>query len=406
LKIALLTQILPYPPNAGPRVKTWNVLRHLIDRGHEVTLISYMREEERQYLSVLQEMCFSVIPVPMQRSRLGDAFFLLKSLLSGRPFLIERDDLPGMRRAVAGLLDQGEIEALHMDQVTMTQFGSEIKGNDKRVLQVFDAHNATWKILDRMRQNSSWWMQPILALEARKMQRYEAATLRRCDRTLVVTEVDRKELGKLVSEGSTMDRLVVMPIAVDTERLKTVNRASGSQTVITFGTLHYAPNAEGIRWFLQEAWPQVLARFPEAELIIAGANPPADFERHAADPENRVEVTGYVEDLEPYLERAAVMVVPVLSGSGMRVRILEALSRAMPVVSTSIGIEGIDARHGEHLIVADDPETFGRGVADLIEDHALQDRLTRNARRLATSRYDWRVALQPLDRIYPVPLPD
>jgi glycosyltransferase involved in cell wall biosynthesis len=402
LKIALLTQILPYPPNAGPRVKTWNLLRHLVVRGHEVTLISYVREEERQYLSTLQEMCDSVIPIPIKRSRLGNVYFFLKSLLSGRPFLVERDDLPGMRKAVAGVLEQGEIEALHMDQVTMTQFGSEVKGSRKKVLQVFDAHNATWKILDRMRQNASWWMQPILALEARKMQKYEADMLRRCDRTLVVTEVDRDEMAKLVSEGSTLDRLLVMPIAVDTERLRMVNRDPGSQTVITFGTLHYAPNAEGIRWFLHKAWPQVLARSPEAELIIAGANPPADFLSYASNPENRVKVTGYVEDLEAYLECAAVIVVPVLSGSGMRVRILEGLSRAMPIVTTSIGMEGIDARSGEHLIVADDPEAFGQGVADLIEDRALQDRLTRNARRLATSRYDWQVALTPLDQIYPV----
>jgi glycosyltransferase involved in cell wall biosynthesis len=307
-----------------------------------------------------------------------------------------------MRRLIGELFSAGKDEAFHMDQVTMTQFIPTKEPTAENVIQVFDAHNATWAILDRMRQNVSWLLKPLLAMEAQRMRRFEADTVQRCDWTLVVTQADLEALREASGiDGSVLEKFVVMPIAVDTRRLKPIERNPEAQHVLTFGTLHYAPNAEGIRWFLRQVWPEVLARLPGATLTIAGANPPEDFLRYAKKQSKHVRVTGFVEDLEPYIAQASVMVVPVLSGSGMRVRILEALSRAMPVVSTTIGAEGIEVRHGEHLLVADEPIEFAEALVNLLTDTALQDHLTENARKLAVSNYDWRVALAPLDRIYP-----
>jgi glycosyltransferase involved in cell wall biosynthesis len=116
---------------------------------------------------------------------------------------------------------------------------------------------------------------------------------------------------------------------------------------------------------------------------------------------NGVVVTGYVADLQPVLDQSALLVVPLLSGSGMRVKILEAFARGIPIVSTTIGVEGIDARHGEHLLVADSPEDFARAVARLLRDPDLAARLARAGRQLVEARYDWRTALCGLDDIYP-----
>lgn len=400
MKIVLITQILPYPPNAGPRVKTWNVLRHLLDRGHEVTLVSYVREEERPYLPVLEMLCAEVHAIPINRSRWKDIYFWLKSHLSGRPFLVERDDLPAMRSTVHQLVGSGEFDAMHMDQVTMAQFAP--RADPGKCIRVFDAHNATWTILDRMRQSSPLWMKPLLAMETKRMLDFETRVIERCDWTLAVTEIDRRALSRnLSSNGRAADNFAVIPIAVDTEDFEPVRRDPGAKKVFTFGTLHYAPNADGIRWFLAEVWPRVQTAIPDAELTITGANPPEDFLHLANNPGSNLTVTGYVEDLIPYFEQASVLVVPVLSGSGMRVRILESMSRAMPLVSTTIGVEGIDVEHGTHLLVANEPEEFARCVVRLMVDTGFQKQLGENARRLATSRYDWRVALNPLDRIYP-----
>jgi glycosyltransferase involved in cell wall biosynthesis len=170
--------------------------------------------------------------------------------------------------------------------------------------------------------------------------------------------------------------------------------------IVTLGTLHYPPNADGIRWFAMEVFPRISQEFPQATLTIIGKNPPQDFLELAANQPARFTVTGYVPDLVPQLERAAVMVVPVRAGSGMRVRILEALAQGMPIVTTTIGLEGIDAVPGEDVLVADTVEDYATAVARLLIDSELQTRLAVNGRRLAENRYDWRVVLKKMDEVY------
>jgi glycosyltransferase involved in cell wall biosynthesis len=140
---------------------------------------------------------------------------------------------------------------------------------------------------------------------------------------------------------------------------------------------------------------------PDIQFLVVGARPPARI-ADLAQTSSGIVVTGYVSDLAPVLSRSAVLVVPLHSGSGMRVKILEAFARGIPVVSTTIGVEGIDARPGEHLLVADEPGRFAEAVIRLISEPNEADRLARSARALVETRYDWRTALAGLDRVYPV----
>jgi glycosyltransferase involved in cell wall biosynthesis len=139
---------------------------------------------------------------------------------------------------------------------------------------------------------------------------------------------------------------------------------------------------------------------PDVTLTVIGKNPPADFSSAAARSGGSIRVTGYIPDLTPYMEQAALMVIPVRAGGGMRVRILEAFARGIPVVTTTLGLEGIDAKPEQDVIVADTANTFSSAVIRLIGDQALQSQLARNGRRLAEAVYDRRIALQKLDLIY------
>ena len=118
LHILFLTQIVPYPPDAGPKVKTWHVLRYLVQSGHQVTLATFTRVDEEPYLDHLRQLCAEVIPVPIKRSRIADVGYWVKSHLSGRPFLIERDDLATMRSVVKNIVAQGNVDAIHADQLS------------------------------------------------------------------------------------------------------------------------------------------------------------------------------------------------------------------------------------------------------------------------------------------------
>jgi polysaccharide biosynthesis protein PslH len=403
--ILFLSQIIPFPPDAGPRVKTWHVLRYLIERGHQISLASFVRPEEEPFLEQVRKLGITVYPVPIQRSRLADIGYLLRSNLSGRPFLVERDDLPGMRRQVAEIMAAHAVDAIHADQITMAQFAlpyrSKPAKNGGKVRLIFDAHNATWTIIERMGQNAPLPLKLPAFLETRRLKRYEGMILHLFDHTLAVTEPDRQALlaaAAVYQPGEPP--ITVAPIAVDTRQLAPARRQPGSRNVLTLGTLHYPPNADGVRWFAQEIFPRVRAQVPESTLTIIGKNPPSDLVQLAQAQPGVIEVTGYVPDLDAHMDRAALMVVPVRAGGGMRVRILEAFARAMPVVTTTVGLEGIEAKPGRDVLVEDDPAAFAAAVVRLLDDPAQAAQLAENGRRLAQERYDWQVVLKKMDAVY------
>jgi glycosyltransferase involved in cell wall biosynthesis len=410
MHILFLTQIIPYPPDAGPRVKTWHVLRYLAKAGHSVTLASFIRPEEEKYVPAVRAVCSAVHTVPIRRSKTADVGYWLRSHLSGRPFLIERDDLPAMRALVASLLAGQQVDVIHADQFSMTQFalppgGARSKNGLAWPLTVFDAHNAVWTIVERMRQNARFYLRPPAALEARRVKRYEGMIVQNFDHTLAVAEPDRAALVQAVEafsgrKPSSPPRITVVPIAVDTALQAPIERQPGSLNILTLGTLHYPPNADGIRWFIEEVYPKIQQRIPQVTLTIVGKNPPQDFLEAASRQPDSIRVTGYVPDLLPYYQQAALMVVPVRAGGGMRVRILEAFSRAIPVVTTTVGLEGIDARPGEEVLVADSPADFAAAALRLLQDPELQNRLGQQGRCLAERRYDWQAVLKRMEGLY------
>jgi glycosyltransferase involved in cell wall biosynthesis len=402
MRILFLTQVLPYPPDAGPKVKTWHVLRFLAERGHEIHLVTYVRPEEDKFLKHLEELCTQVYPVPLRRSRIMDGLYWLRSNLTGRPFLIERDDLGDMREVVDRLLLGQMFDVVHADQLTMTQFA--VGKQKDHLTRIFDAHNAVWTILDRMAENNPWYLKPLLKLVAGRVKRYEGKIIKDFERTLAVTDIDEEALLEAVNsvDGNSFSKncISVIPIAVDTQQLSPIHPENGSTNILTLGTLHYQPNADGIRWFLRNVFPLIKSAVPQASLTIIGKNPPADFLEFARQNPDAVKVTGYVPSLVPYLQKAAVVAIPVRAGGGMRVRILESLAWGMPLVTTTIGLEGIDARSGEEVLVADAPHEFAEAVVGLLKDPLLRAKLSKQGRALAEARYDWKVVFKDLEGIY------
>ncbi|MFQ5617205.1 MAG: glycosyltransferase family 4 protein, partial [Anaerolineales bacterium] len=408
MHILLLTQILPYPPDAGPRIKTWHVLRYLVEQGYQVTLASFVRPEEEEHIPTLRKLCSSVHPVPIRRSRIADIRYWLRSHVTGRPFLIERDDSTPMREVVRKVLAEG-VDVIHADQLMMTQFALDAQRlqspSPKPPALVYDAHNAVWMLVERMGEAVPWFLRPVVALEARRIKRYEGAIIRQFDHMLAVTGPDRQalvEAARFHRNDTKSDTypISVVPIAVDTAVLKPTLRHPGSTNILTLGTLHYPPNADGIRWFANEIFPLVRERVPDVTLTIVGKKPPKDIVQLGQDYPKTIEVTGYVPDLDPYMEQAAIMVVPVRAGGGMRVRILGAFARAMPVVTTSVGLEGIEARPGEDILVADTASDFAADVTRLLGDAKLQNCLAKNGRQLAETHYDWQVVLKRMNAVY------
>jgi glycosyltransferase involved in cell wall biosynthesis len=392
VRILLLTQIVPYPPDSGPKIKTFNTLKYLA-RRHEVHLISFVRPgAETEHAQALRDCCASVTPVPLRRGLAGEVRHLATSLVTNRPFLIERDDRREMRRAISALLTRTSIDAVHADQLSMGQFAVDLRVP----LRVLDEHNAVWTIVSRGAQREPIARRLIAQLEWRKLRAYEGRLCRQFDWVTVVSSEDQ---CALTQAGGSFNALEI-PIGVDTQELAFLPRTAEARHVLSVATMFYPPNSDAVRWFATHAFPMVRAAVPGTRFSVVGSRPPA-FIHKLASAESGVVVAGYVPDLGPVLRETAVLVVPLRAGSGMRVKILEAFARGIPVVSTSVGVEGIEARAGEHLVVADSPEDFASAVTRILRDSDLAARLTHAARALVEQRYDWRRALAPLDQLYP-----
>jgi glycosyltransferase involved in cell wall biosynthesis len=393
VRILLLTQVVPFPPDSGPKIKTLNVLRHLAQQ-HDVHLVTFVRSEaEEAAAQSLRRYCTTVDTVPLRRSRWLDVAALIRSCFTGRPVLVERDDSAELRSRVAQLLSRYQIDAVHADQLTMGQFAVDLPVP----LRMLDEHNAVWTIVRRAARHEGWGPRRLVAeREWRRLRAYEGQLCLGFDRVLVVSEEDRRDLE---AAAGTKLQATVVPITVDAEALAFRPRTSEARHVLSMATMFYPPNVEAVEWFAREAFPRVRAGAPGTTFYVVGSRPPAHI-KQLGEADLGIDVTGYVDDLEPYLRRSALLVVPLHSGSGMRVKILEAFSRGLPVVSTTVGVEGIEARHGEHLLVADTPEQFARAVLDVLNDPESARQRADAARRLVEERYDSRCSLRALDAMY------
>ncbi len=394
MRILLLTQVLPYPPDSGPKIKTFQVLRYLA-RHHEVVLVSFIRaESERAHIPVLQEYCREVRTVPIRRSRPRDGLAFARSLVDGRPFLVVRDDDPRMHRTIAEVMESTPIDAVHADQLTMAQYALPLEG----VYRVLDAHNAVWTIFRQMARRAPHgprrW---ALDLEWRKLKGYEGEIGRRFDAVTAVSEEDREAL---VEAGCPPERITVIPIAVDTEEIRPVERAPGARGILHIGTMYWPPNIEGVLWFARRVYPLIRERIPDAPFLVVGARPPEEI-RALEEEIPGVRVTGYVEDPTPWIRESGVFIVPLHTGSGMRVKILTAWAWGIPVVSTSVGCAGIPVHPGTNILVADDEADFAAAVVSVLTDPALASALAAEGRRYVEAQFDWRVVCRKLDEVYP-----
>jgi glycosyltransferase involved in cell wall biosynthesis len=307
----------------------------------------------------------------------------------GQPFLIVRDHTPAMAALVERTLGRGSWDAVHADQLWMAPYAEQPRPGLVRVL---DQHNAVFRIPAQLADRQpNPVLRRLLRWESSKLERFERATLDRFDRVVWVTGEDRSALRHGGDRGRD-DFLI--PIAIDPSDHQPLVRERPFR--VTFlGGIHWPPNAEAVRWFADRVWPRVTAEVPGAVFTVIGKGNAGPMPGAS-----RIETAGYVADPSSLLAETAVFVVPLLAGAGMRVKILEAWCRALPVVSTSIGAEGLRAGHGENLLLADEPAAFAAHVVRLIQSGSEAARLGANGRSTVESFYDWRTVYKAWDQIY------
>lgn len=405
MSLVFLTQVLPYPLDAGPKVRAYYTLRHLAAH-HSITLLSFVRESDSpEAVAHLEQFCERVIPVPMRRSRFRDGIAFGHGLVEGEPFLIARDRAAGMYAVLRELMAHKQFETVQADQLWMAPYAlvarMEAKRRGYQPRLVLDQHNAVHLIPRRLALGTkNPFLRLWLTIEANRMARFEARICQQFDHIVWVTAQDRDALHAISRQQSTISNTVI-PICLDPRAVTLAARHPDAPPSILFlGGMHWPPNADGVRWFAREVLPGIRSRIPEVRFFAVGRNPPLELRAPRIALNGAVVTPGYLNDPHEYWECSQVFVVPLRAGGGMRVKILDAWARGFPVVSTTIGAEGITYEDGENILIADTPQAFAEAVVSVLRDEALADRLSRGGRAAVEEHYDWRLVYRAWDEIY------
>lgn len=383
MKILLLTKKFPYPLKDGESQAIHGLSKSLAESGCQVSLLSmnttkhfYGEEELPEAMAHYKEVRTVTVDNDL---RAVDA---LSNLVRGNSYHISRFDQPEYHQMLANWLREKRFDIVQLETLYLAPYITTIRRHSEAQI-VMRSHNVEHEIWERCSAGvkfapKRWYMRHLTA----QLRDYECAQLNQYDLLLPITKRDEQHFRSLGFRGQSH----VLPIGLDTSCGEpTYESYRGPLSLHFIGSLDWMPNLEGLQWFLNDVWPIIHRRFPQVKFHIAGRNmPPAISELRM----NNVVIHGEVESSCEFVAAHSVSVVPLLSGGGMRAKILEAMSLGRVVVSTSIGLEGINAKHRRDLFVADTREQFAESIGECLRRGRKLERIGRAAATRFYKKYE------------------
>jgi glycosyltransferase involved in cell wall biosynthesis len=371
------------PVDTGGKIRSYNLLRHLAAR-HEVTLLSaYGGRRDEGYEAELQREFPGAVPVHTaapDAGLLNQSLDYLRRLLSPAPYAVARYAASEVRHRIAALLGAQRFD------IAVCDFLAPSLNFPRRLTTptVLFQHNVESVLWRRQSQHQAGLIRRLIfRLEAAKMERYERAAVGRFHHVIAVSEEDRAQMLRMTAP----ERISVVPTGVELKQFQVAGTEATAPLVLFLGSMDWEANADGVEYFCRAIWPRVKSAVPEARFRIVGRNPQPRIRQLAGE---AIEVTGTVSSVIEHLQEAAVFVVPLRIGGGTRLKIYEAMAAGRAIVSTSIGAEGLEVRHGRDILLADDESGFAEAVISLLRSPDLRRQLGQAAAAQA-AQFDWSV---------------
>ncbi len=393
--VLFIAPYFPYPPTAGNPIRNYNLLKR-IGRLHNVWLLTFDDQNIRaEHIEHLKTFCQDVILVkpPLVYGVLDRPLEFVTYLASGIPPDLRFYYSEDMANAIRRLCRQIGFDIIQIEDSYMGLYLNQIPQalHPRSILTfhdiVFEKQARMAKIEHRLPRKLRLWF------DSWAMRRWEPFFAERFGCCVTVSERDREVLCSLNPDL----RVVTIPNGTDTHLLQPLAEPSGPPAIIFVGSMGYAPNADAAVYLCREILPILQRRVSDLQTWIVGNRPGLELLKWQSD---QIHVTGLVEDVVPYYQKAHVCVIPLRAGGGTRLKILEAMALGRPVVSTSIGCEGLDVIDGHHLLIADTAETFAEAILRLLQDDALRRQIVTNALELVRNVYDWDIIADQLMRLY------
>ncbi len=389
MKILFLTTQLPYPPVSGGVIKSWRLVEHWAQK-YELRIVCGLKNEDAQNLEAFRRKVkgVEVFGHPLGRER--SALNLLKSYISAPSLNVYRNASPEIADRVKQWASDSDI--IFVDHYEMGQYIPE-RSKAKVVLHEHNAEYVMWKRLGEI--ENSPFKKLALTLEAKRIARAERIYADKADAVLAAPN----DIEELVKVGVDRQKCQLTYHLGEDEMLDlaSIRFDETEKSLLFVGTLTWEANVDGLLWFFDEVWPRLLEKQSNIRFYILGKNPDPRLQK-VADEDSRIMLKGFVKDLEPYHRKARVFVIPLRFGSGIKVKLLHAMYRGIPVVTTPIGTEGLEVASGEHLFSSLDPEEQAEHISRLLEEPKLWEEMQAASRRLVR-RYTWKALLAEHDSL-------
>ena len=378
MRILFLSPRQCWPAVSGAKLREYHLARALGQTG-DLTYVYFS-----QGLPAPPDdlpFCRHVISVPKPSAYTPGK--IIQGILTGVPLPVINYTSREMRETLAGLSDRPTFDLVHVDSIHMAGYLPIVSGMTSRV--IIHWHNIESELMARYAANSTLPKKLYASLTARRLAALEDKLLGSSFGHVVCSERERE----LLLARAPQARVAVVENGVDTKSF-TLDGGSARHRIVFVGSMGYHANTEAALYFTSTIWPALYRQFPSWTLTLVGSDPPPSI-RALAGHYPAVEVTGTVPDVRPFYGEALLAIVPLRTGGGTRLKILEAFAAGVPVISTTLGAEGLNLSPGQHFIAADTQTEWVAACSAIAHDAALRKRLMQAGRKLAEDEYDWTV---------------
>lgn len=383
MRILQVTNKVPYPAKDGGAIACLNLSKGFSQLGHEVTILTMNTRKHHVNLEDIPESVKSLADIRLVEvpARITVLQALLNLVFSKKPYNAVRFISDRFSQALLKLLEEKEFDVIQLEGLYVCPYIPVIR-NKTKALIAYRAHNIEYEIWQRTMQISSGLKRFYLKNLSRRIYRFEKAMLNRYDVLVPITSRDETILNQMGNQKPShvsqtgIDSSVLIPYAKNLEH----------PTLFHLGSMEWAPNQEGLVWFAEKCWPSIHKKYPQLKFYVAGRNAPHWLQKKMEQP--NIVFVGEVENAYTFMNSKSVMIVPLFSGSGMRVKIIEGMALGKSIVTTPIGAEGIQVVHGKHLLIADNEKDFVHAVSELIENQELFQSVGKNAIEFIHENFD------------------
>jgi polysaccharide biosynthesis protein PslH len=395
MKILIISNVMPYPTDAGEKIRIFNIIKH-ISQTHEVSLITLIeKQHEEQFSSELKKYCSRVDTVLLRKhSKLEHMPGVMRYLISGEPLHNKFVFVEEMKKKIQQITYSESFDIVQIEHSIMAPYIKAISmaNNSKKVLTFHNIASLQYQRIFNTEKNIVKKIR--FFINCIQMKKWEANFAMNFD--LCVTMSDNEK--QFLQSKNPELKVAVIPNGVDVDKFQTLPVNFRTNNLLYIGKMDYQPNVDAVLYFVKKIFPFIKMKIRDAKFFIVGSNPSKKIKQLEKDKD--VIVAGYVTDVLPFYEQCAVSVVPLRAGGGTRLKILESMAFGRPIISTSIGCEGLNVYNNENIIISDKPEEFAWKTIELLQNVDFREKISKNGRNLVEHNYSWESIAKKQIQIY------